>query len=142
MLAFIVRVSASTIVKNCTFLPGILKWRSCSKSQSTFSLRLLEREEQVPQQKNLNIDAIAAKTSGFSGADLAGLVDTAVELAIEDSLKDDGIVPVSSAHLTAALKEMKPSTLEWLSSARNYAKYANQGGLYDDVVAFLDRHSR
>jgi AAA+ superfamily predicted ATPase len=103
---------------------------------------LLMNLKDRPQQRTLNIDAIAAKTSGFSGADLAGLIDTAVELAIEDSLKDDGIAPISSTHLAAALKEMKPSTLEWLSSARNYAKYANQGGLYDDVVAFLDRHSR
>ncbi|MFN0192600.1 MAG: ATP-binding protein [Aestuariivirga sp.] len=95
-----------------------------------------------PQARGLAIDAIAAKTSGFSGADLAGLVDTAVELAIEDSMKADDIAPITQAHLAAALKESKPSTLEWLSSARNYAKYANQGGLYDDVTAFLDRHAK
>ena len=95
-----------------------------------------------PQENNLNIDAIAAKTSGFSGADLSGLVENAVEFAIEDSMKADDIAPITQAHLSAALKEMKPSTLEWLSSARNYAKYANQGGLYDDVTAFLDRHGK
>jgi transitional endoplasmic reticulum ATPase len=95
-----------------------------------------------PQEKSLNIDAIAAKTSGFSGADLSGLVENAVEFAIEDSMKADDIAPITQAHLAAALKEMKPSTLEWLSSARNYAKYANQGGLYDDVTAFLDRHGK
>lgn len=95
-----------------------------------------------PQAKNLMIDRIVARTSGFSGADLAGLVENAVELAIEESIKGDTVVALTNAHLAAALKDMKPSTLEWLSAARNYAKYANQGGLYDDVAEFLDKHAK
>jgi AAA+ superfamily predicted ATPase len=101
-------------------------------------LKLADR----PQAKDLAIDAIAAKTSGFSGADLEGLVETAVEIAIEESIKSDAVAPLTNAHLASALKEMKPSTLEWLSSARNYAKYANQGGLYDDVAEFLNKHAK
>jgi transitional endoplasmic reticulum ATPase len=70
------------------------------------------------------------------------LVDIAVELAIEDSIRDDNISVVTQAHFSNALKEIKPSTVEWLSSARNYAKYANEGGLYDEVARFLEKHSR
>ena len=32
---------------------------------------------------------------------------------------------------------LKPTTREWLSTARNYALYSNQGGIYDDVVKYL-----
>jgi transitional endoplasmic reticulum ATPase len=95
-----------------------------------------------PQSTSLDLKAVAAKTSGFSGADLSGLVDIAVELAIEDSIRDDNISVVTQAHFSNALKEIKPSTVEWLSSARNYAKYANESGLYDEVARFLEKHSR
>jgi hypothetical protein len=35
---------------------------------------------------------------------------------------------------------VRPTTLEWLTTARNHARYANQGGQYDEVLAFLDQH--
>ena len=46
------------------------------------------------------------------------------------------------AHLKAALAERKPTTLEWLTTARNYARYSNEAGQYDDVLAFLDKHGK
>jgi hypothetical protein len=30
------------------------------------------------------------------------------------------------------------TTTDWLRTARNYAEFANQGGRYDDVLAYLD----
>jgi SpoVK/Ycf46/Vps4 family AAA+-type ATPase len=96
-----------------------------------------------PKRADLNFEAIAAKTSGFSGADLAGLVEAATDFAIDDSLDmADEIAPITQAHLSDALAEQKPTTTEWLTTARNYAKYANEGGLYDDVMAFLDKHAK
>jgi len=35
------------------------------------------------------------------------------------------------------LRTMRPSTQAWLETARNYAIYANEGGSYDDLLAFL-----
>jgi ATP-dependent 26S proteasome regulatory subunit len=93
-------------------------------------------------QDGLNLEPIANATSGFSGADLVGLVDAACDLAIEESLESGEVAPIRQKHLAEAVKGRKPTTLEWLSQARNYAKYSNEGGLYDDVVAFLDRHSK
>jgi SpoVK/Ycf46/Vps4 family AAA+-type ATPase len=94
-----------------------------------------------PLAPGLDLQRFAVATSGFSGADLANLAETAVELAIEDST-DGEIVPVSRRHLEEALKEIRPTTAEWFSTARNYAKYANEGGLYDEVVAFIEKHGR
>jgi AAA+ superfamily predicted ATPase len=94
-----------------------------------------------PQTPGLDLQGLAQRTSGFSGADLASLVEEACDLAIAESL-DGAIAPISAAHLGEALKAVKPTTVEWLTSARNYAKYSNQGGLYDDVAAFLDKHTQ
>jgi transitional endoplasmic reticulum ATPase len=84
---------------------------------------------------------VAESTSGFSGADLSGLIDLAVDLAIEES-SGSQIVPIARRHLEEARAYARPTTMEWLSTARNYSKYANEGGLYDEVKAFLKTHGR
>jgi SpoVK/Ycf46/Vps4 family AAA+-type ATPase len=95
-----------------------------------------------PTAEGLDLQRFASASSGFSGADLLNLVETAVELAIEDSRSGDDLTPVSRRHLEEALREVKPTTGEWLATARNYAKYANEGGLYDDVLEFLNKHAK
>ena len=93
-------------------------------------------------QDHVNLEPVAMATSGFSGADLVGLVDEACDFAIEESLDSGEVAPIRQKHLTEATKARKPTTLEWLSQARNYAKYSNEGGLYDDVTAFLEKHGK
>lgn len=95
-----------------------------------------------PVAGKLDIDYLAERTSTFSGADLRHLVDTAVDAAIESSLSEEREVPVSMEHLKHALQDTKPTTLEWLTTARNYARYANEGGQYDNVLDFLKEHGR
>lgn len=90
----------------------------------------------------LPLDGIAERSSGFSGADLAHGVDTASDFAIADSIAAGAEVPIGAAHLDRAFREVKPTTLEWLTTARNYARYANEGGQYDDVLEFLRRHGK
>ncbi|MFC4254726.1 AAA family ATPase [Altererythrobacter xixiisoli] len=90
-----------------------------------------------PLADDCDADAIAAKTAGYSGADLENLVNTAVDVAIEETLSSGVEAPVAQRHLLDALQEVRPTTLEWLTTARNYAKYSNNGGQYDDVAAFL-----
>jgi len=90
-----------------------------------------------PIDPKVDANAIAGVTAGFSGADLVNLVNTAVDLAIEESLASGTEHPVSPEHFAEAQREVRPTTLEWLTTARNYAKYSNSGGQYDDVAAFL-----
>ena len=47
-------------------------------------------------------------------------------------------VPLTTKDLLAAAKSIKPSTSDWFATARNYALYANEGGLYDDILEYLD----
>ena len=90
----------------------------------------------------LDLQALAARTSGFSGADLENLVDTAADRAIAASLDANSEVPIDQGHLVAALGEIKSTTIEWLTTARNYARYSNEGGQYDEVLEFLRRHGK
>jgi transitional endoplasmic reticulum ATPase len=95
-----------------------------------------------PTAASIDPAALAARTAGFSGADLENLVDTAADRAIAASLAHDAEVPIDHGHLVAALAEIKPTTNEWLTTARNYARYANEGGQYDEVLAFLAANTR
>jgi len=95
-----------------------------------------------PTDPALTVDAVAERTAGFSGADLEHVVDTAADRAIAASLATGREVPIGRDDLVGALGEVKATTAEWLTTARNYARYANEGGQYDDVLEFLARHGK
>ena len=82
-------------------------------------------------------DQIAKKTEGFSGADLKAVVDIAIESKLRDAMARGVAQPLTTKDLLSAARQVKPSTKEWFSTARNYALYSNQGGAYDDVLEYL-----
>lgn len=86
---------------------------------------------------DIDYDAVAAKCDGFSGADLKAVVDTAIEAKLTEAMRTGKPAPISARDLTAAAKQTRPSTLEWFATARNYALYSNQSGLYDDILQYL-----
>jgi SpoVK/Ycf46/Vps4 family AAA+-type ATPase len=86
---------------------------------------------------NVDIARLAKQTPLFSGADLRALVERAVDLVIDEALERGEARPVRTGDLEQALKDMRPTTLEWIATARNYVEFANQGGRYDEVAAFL-----
>jgi len=88
-------------------------------------------------QKDLDFDAVAKATTEFSGADLKAVVDRAVEGKLKEAMKSGIPSPLSTKDLLAAAGGLKPSTREWFADARNYAMYANDGGLYDDLAKYL-----
>jgi len=45
--------------------------------------------------------------------------------------------PLGTKDLSAAAGTLKPTTKEWFATARNYALYSNQGGIYDDILQYL-----
>ena len=98
--------------------------------------------EDRPVASDLPIQKIVEKTSGFSGADIASLVETATDYAIEDSRSETELEPISNDHFAEAFREVKSSVGEWLGQARNFADYANEDGTYDDLAAFLKKYAR
>jgi transitional endoplasmic reticulum ATPase len=97
-------------------------------------LRLLLKGKPVSE---IDFDALAAKADGFSGADLKAVVDLAVEEKLRDAMRSGNVRPVGTKDVLAAIKLHKPTVKDWFQTARNHALYANQSGLYDDILAYL-----
>jgi AAA+ superfamily predicted ATPase len=100
-------------------------------------VRILQLHAAGRPVERLDLARVAKRTPLFSGADLRALVERAVDLVIDEALDTGGDPPLGMKHVEAALKGMRPSTLEWLATARNYVEFANQGGRYDEVSRFL-----
>ncbi len=88
-------------------------------------------------QKNIDYKKVAKKTKDFSGADLNALIDIAVENIIEKALQTGTPEPIETKDLINAISSHKASTIEWFTTARNYAMFANKSGLYDDILKYL-----
>ncbi|MEA2566279.1 MAG: hypothetical protein QOD49_1456 [Actinomycetota bacterium] len=89
---------------------------------------------------SVDLQRLAGRTEGFSGADLRLLCESAAESALEDSLQSGTTRPIHSGDFDRALREVSPSTRPWFDVARNYAMFANEGGAYDDLLAYMRRH--
>jgi AAA+ superfamily predicted ATPase len=98
--------------------------------------------EDRPGAETIDTAFLAEKTSAYSGADLQNIVNSAIDIAIEESLEGGEEAPLTMEHFREAFDEVRPTTLEWLTTARNYAKYSNTGGQYDDVARFLESHGQ
>ena len=88
--------------------------------------------------EDVDLAKLARQTDKFSGADLRALISRASEQAILAEMKTGKGAKVTQKMLLDALKGMRPSTAEWLETARNYASYSNRTGLYDDLVAYFE----
>ncbi|HEX2951438.1 MAG TPA: ATP-binding protein, partial [Armatimonadota bacterium] len=99
-------------------------------------LQIHGRERKIDPK--LSWRSVAEKTERFSGADLAGLLDRACELALSDALKTGTMRDVAMPDFLKTLRDMRPSTLEWLRRAKSYVTYANQEGFYDDLSRYLE----
>ncbi len=93
-----------------------------------------------PLDPNIDFNLLGKKTEKFSGADIANVVDVAIERKLEQAMRTGNPTPITTGDLEQALKAVKPSTLEWIATAKNYAMYSNQGGVYDDVLEYLKRN--
>ena len=88
---------------------------------------------------NIDLKRIVAATEDFSGADLAHLCESAAEYALADSVQRGEARMIEQRDFDRALKDVRPSTRPWFATARNVAMFANEGGVYDDLVAYLKR---
>lgn len=86
---------------------------------------------------DVDAEAVAKKTDAYSGADLRAVVDLAVEEKLRAAMKSGKLAPLTTRDLLDAVKKHRPTTRDWFENARNYALYANQSGLYDDILDYL-----
>jgi AAA+ superfamily predicted ATPase len=92
-----------------------------------------------PVDRDVDVDALSRSTEGYSGADLGLLCESAAERALDDSIRTGCARPITAEDFRHALRDVRPTTGPWLETARTYASFANEGGAYDDLLAFLRR---
>jgi SpoVK/Ycf46/Vps4 family AAA+-type ATPase len=85
----------------------------------------------------IDLAKLARQTDGYSGADIAHICETAAEQALMDSVRRGEPRMIGPSDLEAAIGEVKPSLGAWFDTARNVALFANEGGTYDDLAAYL-----
>lgn len=91
--------------------------------------------------EEMDLSPFVKATDGWSGADLAHLVDTATEGALLAAAASGNARPITNRDMKAALKQIRSSTGPWLQAARNVALFANESGDYDELLVYLkQRH--
>jgi len=85
----------------------------------------------------IDLAKLSKITDGYSGADIAHVCETAAERALLDSVSSGEPRLIGQPDLEAAAAEVRPSLGTWFETARNVALFANEGGTYDDLVAYL-----
>ena len=83
---------------------------------------------------------LARRTQGCSGADIVHIVESASELALQESVRTGAMHPITQPQLEQAAAETAPSTRAWFGVAHNHALHANAGGQFDDLLAYIRAH--
>jgi transitional endoplasmic reticulum ATPase len=99
-------------------------------------LRLAFRDRPV---EALDYAELARRTPRWSGADLTHLAETSAERALGEALRSGALRPIRMEDVLATLATLRPTTSEWLATAKRYVTYANDAGQYDDVAEWMKR---
>ncbi len=87
--------------------------------------------------ENVDFKKLASLTKKYSGADIKAVIDIATEYKLEIAMETGEIQPIGTKDLVKAIKKHRPTTTDWFNTAKNYALYSNQSGLYDDILKYL-----
>jgi SpoVK/Ycf46/Vps4 family AAA+-type ATPase len=90
-----------------------------------------------PLEGGIILDILAEKTEYYSGADIENVIEVATENVLTEIMETNKERLITMDDLVKAIDSSKPSTIEWLTSIKNYIKYSNQSGLYSDVAKYL-----
>lgn len=85
----------------------------------------------------LNYQKLVKKTGDFSGADLEAIIDRAIEGKLDEAIRMGIPQPLQTKDLEQAIKQHRATTKEWFSTAKNYALFANEAGIYDEILDYL-----
>ncbi len=95
-----------------------------------------------PVGDDLDLSALVDQTDGLSGADLEDLIERAVEGPLKEALLTGTERALDQRDLLTALDASRASTSDWFATAKNYATFANSGGLYDELVTFIEARKK
>ena len=87
--------------------------------------------------EKIDFAKVAEQAKYYSGADLKALVDLAIEEKLKVAFKTGVPEPITTQDLLAATKRHQASTREWRNTAKNYALFANESGIYDEILKYI-----
>lgn len=95
-----------------------------------------------PIDADVDLAPLVELTTGYTGADVAHLAETAIDLAFTEALSAGRVVPVAQRHLVAARKEVLPSVSDWVQTAQTAALASNDTALFGSFLEWLDSRQR
>lgn len=87
--------------------------------------------------ENIDYSKVVEHTKNYSGADLQAIVDIAIEEKLTIAFQTGIPEPLTTKDLIAATKKHHASTKEWFNTAKNYAMFANESGIYDEILKYV-----
>lgn len=105
--------------------------------ESIFRFHLTDRPVE-----GIDVKALAARTNGFTGADIALICESASERALIDSVASGEARLIGMPDLLAALETIQPSIGPWLETARNYVQFGEDDGTFGELKSYLKRIKR
>ncbi len=103
-------------------------------------LTILDLKTKDKPRTDLQLDIVAKYAEHFSGADLTFLVEDAINQAIQRSYETGQLQPLSNEDLLEAMKKRQPTTLDWFSTAKNYATFSDVNKDFDKVLDYMEEH--
>ena len=92
--------------------------------------------------EGIDLRALAARSDGLSGADIAYVCELATERAMLDGARSGQVRMIRMADLQSALDQVQPSTSAWLDTARTVVQYGEDDGTFAELKAFLKKSKR
>jgi SpoVK/Ycf46/Vps4 family AAA+-type ATPase len=80
---------------------------------------------------------LADETNFYSGADIKGIVDSAVESVLDEILESGDEREIVTEDILGCIATAKPTVTEWFDLVDNILEYANESGEYDDVAEYV-----
>lgn len=85
----------------------------------------------------VDLDQLARRTEGFTGADLAHICNLATQHAMAASIETGQVQPVTGREIAAAVSQTRPSSAAWFESVRSVLEFANTDGSFDELARYL-----
>jgi SpoVK/Ycf46/Vps4 family AAA+-type ATPase len=102
-------------------------------------IQLLAKDKPISQ---LDVDAVANETKGYTGADLKWVFDRAAELALSEAIHTKHPVPITMELLLDLARHHQPTNRDWFEGAKPHVQHAGQDAIYNDVRKFLSAPTR
>lgn len=103
--------------------------------RALLGIELLDR----PVAPGIDLDRLAAQTEGLSGADIAHLVSSAVDLALEESITAGRVVAIDVRHFDVARRSVSSSVSAWASVAATAAQYTDDDTMFAPFLSWSRR---